>query len=1024
MASASSRTVQRWLLAAILSIGCASFALATDQPDDPFYSGQVALRVFRDDAGLPQNTVHAIALDQRGHLWVGTQDGAARYNGQQWTVVDMPNRERSNFVRAILAASDGSIWFGTQADGMHRLADGVWSTPDEIDHRGRHQRINALIETAEAGGAVIWAATHGGGVVRLGRDQVTVFTEADGLPADRVWSLLETLGDDGTPVVWAGTESGLASLRAGADRWQVEDDYPSSSVNSLLEITDDNALGGLWVGTYGAGVARLRKGRWSRLTTRSGLSSDFVTSLLAARRGSGVWVGTDGGGVDRIDEQGVSVLDTAAGLPVDAVYSLLETTAAEGTDALWIGTRNGGLVRLKDGQWRSFAPSPDGLPLPVSALVIGRTDGGRTRVWFGTDGGGLFSLAEDRWSAYSVASGHLPSDFVQALLETYDQRGRPVVWVGTRNGGVVRLHGDTSTAYSESSGALPNDLVQALLETTDDDGVATLWVGTRDGLATFRDGRWAVVDSSDGLPHNSVLSLLETRSATGESTLWVGTADGLARRRAGAWTAVDLTGVVANRSIQCLQQTTAADGRHYLWIGTDGGGAARLNLDRDAGWLTLTDVGPTPLPNNVVYSVLEDREQRIYLLTNRGVARLTPRRPTADDPAEYEVFTFTVEDGLPLNQGMRGAGAVDDAGRLWVGTVGGAAAFDVGAEKLDRAPKQLHLRARVTSGEARRLEPGEVLLHDRGSVAFDFALLSFFRERDTVYRTQLVGLEPSTSSWSPSGRREYTTLPRGAYTFAVWGRDYAGNVTGPVEISFAVRPAPWLSWWALVLMAGLAAVAVYAFLQVRLRALRRREAELRDLVDARTRQLKSANDILIELSYLDPLTGVANRRRFDERLEQEWRRSSRAGSSLSVVMLDIDVFKAFNDAYGHPRGDECLRRVATALADSLPRAGDMLARYGGEEFAVILPATDLDGAGRVAEQLRHRVEALEIATEVSPVARMVTISAGVAATQPTPEMEPGELVRMADRALYRAKEAGRNRSIAFDATSGTTIPVG
>jgi len=1019
MQASSARSARRCALAVVLSAGLASSASAAAPPrsSDPFDLGRLALRVFRDDAGLPQNTVHAIALDRRGHLWIGTQDGAARYNGRSWQVVNMPERERSNFVRAILPADDGAIWFATQADGLHRLADGGWSRPAGLDYRQRHQRVNALLETAEVGGAVIWAATHGGGVVRIARDAVRVYDEADGLPSSRVWALHETISDTGVPMVWAGTEHGLASLVAGDTRWRVEPGYPTSSVNSLLGLTGPEGRRSLWVGTYGAGVARLLSGRWSRIDRASGLSSDFVTSLLAGRQGHGVWVGTDGGGANLVDDIAVTVLDTTSGLPADAVYSLFQTTAAEGTDAVWIGTRNGGLARLKDGQWRSFTPSPDGRPRPVSALLASATGTGTPTMWFGTDGGGLFRLAVDRWTAFSVATGHLPSDSVQALLETAGTDGRRDLWVGTRNGGLVRLRHGRTTVFSVASGALPNDLVQALLATSEADGRRSLWVGTRNGLVRFSDGAWNAVDPA-GLPHASVLALLETKAADGTATLWAGTADGLARCDDDGWHEVDLAGVVANRSIQCLGATTDEGGRRYLWIGTDGGGAARLDLDGDGGWLSFTDASAPALPNNVVYSVLEDVQRRIYLLTNRGVARLTPRRPTTDDPSVYEAFTFTVEDGLPLNQGLRGAGAVDAAGRIWVGTVGGAAAFDVAGENPDRAPKQLHLRSRVGVEPSRPLRSGETLPHDRGSVAFDFALLSFFRERDTLYRTQLAGLEPEPSAWSAVTRREYTTLPQGDYAFRVWGRDYAGNVSGPVELHFAVSPAPWVSWWALLLMAGLAAAGVYALLQYRLRALQRREVELRGLVDARTRQLKAANDLLIELSYLDPLTGVANRRRFDERFDQEWRRADRTAASLALVMLDIDAFKAFNDAHGHLRGDDCLRQVATALADALPRAGDMVARYGGEEFAVILPGTDLRGGAKVAEQLRQRVEGLAIPTEVSAVSRVVTISAGVAAARPTSESESAELVRRADLALYRAKAAGKNRSFALDNDTG------
>ena len=202
-----------------------------------------------------------------------------------------------------------------------------------------------------------------------------------------------------------------------------------------------------------------------------------------------------------------------------------------------------------------------------------------------------------------------------------------------------------------------------------------------------------------------------------------------------------------------------------------------------------------------------------------------------------------------------------------------------------------------------------------------------------------------------------------------------------------MRPAPWRTVWAYGLAVALLAAAVVAFVRVRLHRHRRREADLVDLVDARTRELAEANEFLMELSYLDPLTGIANRRRFEERLEHEWKRAVRGQTALSLVMIDIDRFKAFNDAYGHPRGDECLKQVATSLSDGLPRAGDSVARYGGEEFAVILPLTDRAGAVKVAEQLRHRIESLAIPNRASTVGRVVTISCGVATFVPTADIE-------------------------------------
>jgi diguanylate cyclase (GGDEF)-like protein len=186
----------------------------------------------------------------------------------------------------------------------------------------------------------------------------------------------------------------------------------------------------------------------------------------------------------------------------------------------------------------------------------------------------------------------------------------------------------------------------------------------------------------------------------------------------------------------------------------------------------------------------------------------------------------------------------------------------------------------------------------------------------------------------------------------------------------------------------------------------------RELAEANLK-LRRANRRLERLSSIDGLTGVANRRRFDRRLATEWRRAGRTLSPLSLVMVDIDCFKDYNDAHGHQAGDETLRRVALSLSSSLHRAGDVLARYGGEEFAALLPATDLPHALGVAETLRARVQALAVPHDSSGVAPVVTVSAGVATADPRGSDDVQALVAQADRALYLAKRGGRNRVCAL-----------
>lgn len=180
-------------------------------------------------------------------------------------------------------------------------------------------------------------------------------------------------------------------------------------------------------------------------------------------------------------------------------------------------------------------------------------------------------------------------------------------------------------------------------------------------------------------------------------------------------------------------------------------------------------------------------------------------------------------------------------------------------------------------------------------------------------------------------------------------------------------------------------------------------------VHERTAALEAANRKLSELTVTDALTGLANRRRFDAVFADEWSRGYRSRQPLAIIMLDIDYFKPYNDRYGHQAGDECLRAVAQVLQTSARRAGDLVARYGGEEFVVVAADADDNTARELAETMRRSVERLAMPHEVSDVARVVTISLGIAVVVPSEHMQAARLLHLADDALYRAKKEGRNR---------------
>lgn len=187
-----------------------------------------------------------------------------------------------------------------------------------------------------------------------------------------------------------------------------------------------------------------------------------------------------------------------------------------------------------------------------------------------------------------------------------------------------------------------------------------------------------------------------------------------------------------------------------------------------------------------------------------------------------------------------------------------------------------------------------------------------------------------------------------------------------------------------------------------------RTIQMRQSLLVLTRKLDSANHELKRLTSLDGLTGIANRRHFNEVLEREWRRAMRQGDELSILMCDVDFFKRYNDTYGHLEGDECLRQVARALSSVMDRGGDLIARYGGEEFVVVLPETSLSGASFVAERMKQALHQIKLAHSGSPFGH-VTASFGISSAVPMPETNPLTLVEAADRALYEAKHQGRDR---------------
>ncbi|HND19543.1 MAG TPA: hypothetical protein PLB18_09230, partial [Acidobacteriota bacterium] len=530
-------------------------------------------------------------------------------------------------------------------------------------------------------------------------------------------------------------------------------------------------------------------------------------------------------------------------LSSNLISSLFELTNSSGWRTLWVGTYSNGLGRFEEQGWVGLsARSFPSIGSRAYSLLETLSPAGQLTFWIGTNGNGLFRYEAGQWTTINTQNSNLPSNQILSLLETRSPTHPSTLWVGTDGSGLARLEANRWTTLTAENSGLPGNIVNCLCRAASAFDPAALWIGTLNGLARFEAGQWTTLtEENSDLPGNRVFCLHESLSSDGQPCLWVGTlGGGLACLKNGKWTIWNTaSSQLPNDSVLSLHESTSPSGKRVLWVGTYGGGAACFEIDSPtAPWLVLTDTATPKLSNNTIYQICEDARKQIYLLTNKGVVRLTPHPPAPDNPAPYALYTFSVENGLPGSEGNQGASLVDHQGRIWVGTTGGVAMLDPARTVDDQMPKPLHIERLTTNGTERRWSDSPLSLsHTEHSLVFDFALLSYFRETDTMYQVQLAGYDSQPTPWTSVSTKEYTNLKAGDYTFNVWGRDSFGTIAGPVSVRFTIRPAPWNTWWAyLMYLLGLVGTG-YGGVQWQLRTLRRRNELLEEKVRLRTEEL-------------------------------------------------------------------------------------------------------------------------------------------------------------------------------------------
>ena len=888
-------------------------------------------RNFGVTEGLNNLAVRQVYQDRAGFIWVSTENGIFRYDGERFEAFGPEQGIPSTSGAALGDAPDGSLLVGGDF-GLYRLSGNrfekvpvafktvSWAQGIRSDGKG-HTYIgtdSGLVEFySEPGqdgfavrsfpqapkasgpgaygvfvdGDILWYGC-GEQLCRMDRDRTTVFGRDNGLP-DRVCLGIQKDRDGN---LWVRAKNaGVFVLPVGQTRFR-RPDAPIPGIEMGLAAID--AEGRILLPSANGLLIRDEKG-WQKIDRSVGLRG-AVYAAFEDRQHS-LWIGLEGRGL--VEWRGYREWEsysTASGLPSDIVYEILPQ--ADGS--LWVATE-GGLFRGTRQpfgiSWKSVAGL---VGLPVHSLQVAPAGD----LWIGTETRGAARIdARSGGVQWFGQKQGLSGRAAYTLRFDHEQR----LWAATDEGLFV-----ARTPYQKFSRIteLPSTRIWAIAEGTD----GTIWAGGVGGLFGLSDGHWRNWTRADGLSNQEVLSL----GAGADGAIWIGYrhGGGIDRIRP------QPSGIAIERGVQRR--------------GTDG----------------------------LVYFLEFDASGRLWVGTERGLDTWDGSRWSHYD----------TRDGLAWDDCNLNAFAEEADGTVWIGTSGGLSRFKPRPHRASEGPPEV-IFTKVVMGrtDVSGQRNPSFGIHSN-SLVVRYSAPNAARANGVVFRYRLKG---ANSTWTETAQRElrFAELAPGAYRLEIEARDGDEVWSGQrAEFPFEIL-TPWYRTWWFVSTCGLVPVSmVLGLLRVRMLAAQRREQELHRVVAEKTADLRRVNEDLLRLSSVDSLTGLANRRVFDQTLKMECARLQRTGSAVSLLMLDIDYFKALNDSAGHQRGDEYLRLVGSELKRLAKRQIDLAARYGGEEFAMILSETGDAGAAHFAELVLLVIAGLKLPHPASPVAPFLTVSVGVA----------------------------------------------
>ena len=783
-----------------------------------------------------------------------------------------------------------------------------------------------------------------------------------------------------------------------------------SSYGELIRTFFIDSRNRFWIGTYTRSFILLdpfNKPQVEHLTSHEPL---FADQIFEDRDGN-LWFGSREQELVKITPQGRRYVSDRRNDRIGPVLALFEDRERN----LWVGTAGSGLHRFSDNRIALYT-TRNGLDTDI-VLPVYRSR--NNDIIFGTYTGTIGALQEGHLLLFPEIRRAIKEAMVLSLLETSDGTW----WLSTQGQGLYRaLPGDIPRRFQLP---IASSTVAAVYE----DLAGVLWILVRgEGVLRWRNGQFDHFTADDGLPDNFPRIVRESP----DGDLWFASATGgIAVWRDGKFIPADhiLKPPLPSRAIQTIHIDSAG----LVWISTNGNGLFVWD-----GELVMPVRFHEGIPSSLVLSIVEDGARNLWMGTNRGILRLERNEillylKGAIPRVAPQVFTTA--HGLKSAECVGGTQQTADRGRdgkLYFATVGGLAVIDPRNLPVNMMPPPVRIEEVVVDGISFSPSTAGKPLSFTGSIErleIHYTALSFINPAYITFKYRLGGFDREWISAGTQRSAHYTNLPPGHYTFSVIAANSDG-VWNQVGASFAlvVHPRFYQTVTFRVFVIVFLAFLVYGAILLRMRTIREQNRRLSEAVEMKTHELMVANEKLREMSLIDPLTGLRNRRYFADLLKAEaasyLRSRSHAVSGVDlrhldrgkvwgIFLLDIDHFKQVNDRFGHDTGDLILTQIAGIFKGAV-RADDVVIRWGGEEFLIVLKNSIPDYLPLFAVKVRSILRNALLRTSQGDFIRK-TVSIGFTRLPfylDNPErVNIEQTISIADLALYHAKRSGRDRSV-------------